>query len=152
MTKRNRIGIVLALLALSLPATLRAQGPFRLPGLDGGELTEASLSQGAVIVVVWAGWSPRCRDIVARVNQLAGTWSGQARVVTINFQESAADARSFLSGQRLSAAVFMDEDGAFSKQNAVTTLPSLLVFRDGRNRYRGRLPDDPSQVITQALR
>lgn len=152
MRNRSRVGIVLAFLALSLPATLGAQGPFRLPGLDGGELTEASLSQGAVIVVVWAGWSPRCRDIVSKVNELSRSWNGQARVVTINFQESAADARSFLAGQRLSAQVYMDEDGAFSKQNAVTTLPSLLVFRDGRNRYRGRLPDDPSQVITQALR
>ncbi len=152
MTRSKTAGFVLALVLLLLPVTARAQGNFRLPGLDSGNLTEASLAQGVVVVVVWAGWSPRCRDIVERVNAISGKWGGQARVVTVNFQESASDARSFLTGQKLAVPVFLDEDGSFSKTNAVTTLPSLLVFRDGRNRYRGRLPDDPSQVISQALR
>ena len=32
----------------------------------------AELEQGPAIVVVWASWSPRCRDVVPRVN---AAWS-----------------------------------------------------------------------------
>jgi hypothetical protein len=33
----------------------------------------------------------------------------------------------------------------------VTNLPGLLVFKDGEAAYRGKLPDDPDQVISQIL-
>ncbi len=47
--------------------------------------------------------------------------------------------------------MFLDPDGAFSKKHAVTTLPSLVVFKDGRSGYRGKLPEDPDSVIAQVL-
>lgn len=140
----------LALALLLLAAPLAAQD-FRLPGLQGGQLTQSDLAQGATIVVVWASWSPKCRDIVQRVDAIEERWGDRARVVTVNFQEDRATAREFLSGQGLSAPVFLDEDGAFSKKNSVTTLPGLLVVRDGTTGYRGRLPDDPDRVIGEIL-
>jgi len=140
-----------------LAATLLAASPVlgqadvRLPGLDGGQLTVADLSRGPVVILVWASWSPRCRDIVGRANAVAATWGGKARVVTVNFQEDVSAIREFLAGQKLSVPVYLDRDGAFSKAHAVTTLPGLIVFRDGQARYAGKLPADLDATLQTLL-
>jgi thiol-disulfide isomerase/thioredoxin len=139
---------VLLGLAVTLPAS--AQGP-RLAGLQGGQLTEADLAQGATVIVVWASWSPRGKDIVDRVNAIQGRWGSRARVVTVNFQEDRGTVEGFLAGKRLAVPVYLDSDGAFSKKHAVTTLPGLLVVRDGNVAYRGRLPDDPTSILAETL-
>lgn len=140
------------LLVLGLLAAPLSAQDLRLPGLQGGQLTDANLAQGATILVVWASWSPKCRDIVDRVNGIQGRWGQSARVVTVNFQEDRAAVQEFLSGQRFSVPVYLDLDGAFSKKHSITTLPGLLVVRDGATAYRGRLPDDPDAVISEILR
>lgn len=150
--RRHRRGtaafaLILALLAGS-PAF--AQGPV-LQGLGGERLSEADLAEGATIFIIWASWSPHSRNVVERVNQVAQRWSGKARVVTVNFQEDRGAVESFLAGKNMGATVFLDADGAFSKKYAVATLPGLLVIKDGRIAYRGKLPDDPDRVIVEIL-
>lgn len=139
-------------LLLVLPsAGLAQRGDVELAGLDGGTLKEAQLLEGASIVVIWASWSPRCRDIVERANGLHAKWNARAKVLTVDFQEEPGAIREFLSGQRLRPPVFLDRNGAFSKKNAVTTLPGLLIYKDGRVLYRGKLPDDADSLISQVL-
>ena len=142
------LAVVLHGLALALPA---AAQDLRLPGLRGGELTEGDLSRGATVIVIWASWSPRGKDVVARVNAIDRRWRSQARVVTVNFQEDRRTVEEFLAGQNLSAPVYLDADGAFSKKHAVTTLPGLLVIKDGNVAYRGRLTDDPDSILQENL-
>lgn len=142
------LAVVLVGLALALPAPAQ---DVRLPGLRGGQLTDGDLAQGATVIVVWASWSPRGKDIVDRVNAIERRWGNRARVVTVNFQEDRGTVQEFLSGQNLSAPVYLDADGAFSKKHAVTTLPGLLVIRDGSVAYRGRLPDDPASILDETL-
>ena len=152
-TPRRRLGAVLAVLALAAAAftgAAAAQG-MRLTGLGGEQLSEGDLSQGTTIVVVWASWSPRSRDIVARVNPLAQRWGGRARVVTVNYQEDRGAVEGFLAGKGMAAPVFLDADGAFSKKYAVATLPGLLILKDGNVAFRGKLPDDPDKVIVEIL-
>ncbi|HMB54282.1 MAG TPA: mycothiol system anti-sigma-R factor [Thermoanaerobaculia bacterium] len=151
VTLRTTVLGVLVLALLASAAAAFAQESITLRGLGGETLSEADLNRGATIVVVWASWSPRGRDIDGRVRAIAQRWGGQARVVTVNFQEDRATVESFLSGKNLGAPVFLDEDGRFAKKNAVTNLPALLVMRDGRVAFRGKLPDDPDEVLTQAL-
>lgn len=140
------------LLSAGLLAAAGIPPNLRLKGLRGGELTSGDLSRGAQIVVVWASWSPRCRDIVERVNALNARWSDRARVLTIDFQEDAAKVEEFLRGRSLAAPVYLDGDGAASKALAVTSLPGLVVVRDGEIRYQGRLPDDVDALLGDLLR
>lgn len=140
--------VVLALVALAVPA---AAQEIRLQGMGGERLADADLARGTTIVVVWASWSPRSRDIVARVNPLASRWGGRARVITVNFQEERGAVEGFLSGKGLGAPVFLDPDGSFSKKYAMATLPGLLIIKDGQVVYRGKLPDDPDRVISEFL-
>lgn len=131
-------------------APLGAQGG-SLRGLRGEQLAESDLTQGTTIIVVWASWSPKSRDIVQRVNPLAQRWGGRARVITVNFQEERGAVEGFLAGKGLSVPVFLDGDGAFSKKYAVATLPGLLILKDGQVAFRGKLPDDPDRVIGEIL-
>lgn len=153
-TRPRRPGAVTALVVASflLVTPFAEAQDMDLPGLQGGRLTGADLTQGATVLVVWASWSPKCRDIVPRVNAIADRWGNRARVVTVNFQEDRQTVQEFLTGKGLSVPVFLDLDGSFSKKNSVTTLPGLLVIRNGSTAYRGRLPDDPGGVIGEILR
>lgn len=143
---------LLILAAVLVPASGHAQGrPFKLEGLQGGALGPADFAQGVVIVVVWASWSPHCRDIVPQVDRIATNWSSQAKVIMVNFQEDRADAEAFLAGGRPVAPVFLDQSGAFSKAHSVTNLPGLVIFKDGATAFSGKLPRDPDSIISQTL-
>jgi thiol-disulfide isomerase/thioredoxin len=143
------LGVLLVTATAPVPAG--AQG-FHLRGAKGEQLADSDLSQGTAIVVLWASWSPRSRDIVVRVNPLAERWGGRARVVTVNFQEDTAAVDGFLAGKGLAAPVFFDADGAFSKKYGIATLPGLLVVKDGQVVYSGKLPDDPDPLLAKLLR
>ncbi len=142
---RGRWWIFCLLLSLAVVPGLSAQA--ELAALDGGPLREASLTRDPTIVVVWASWSPRCRRIVEQVNALQKQWGNKARVITINFQEEPEVARAFLAGKTMNAPVFLDRDGAFSKKHAVTWLPGLLVFKDGKIPYKGRFAADADRTL-----
>jgi thiol-disulfide isomerase/thioredoxin len=144
-------GATALMILLMAGAALAQGGGVALKGLAGGQLTEADLAKGETIVVVWASWSPRSRDIVERVNQIESEWGDSARVVTVNFQEDRATIEAYLEGMGLTAPVFMDSKGAFSKSHSVTTLPGILIYKDGEVVHRGRLPLDASALIGRVL-
>ncbi len=123
----------------------------KLTGLKGERLSDADLVRGAIVVVVWASWSPRSRDIVERVRLLAGRWGQRARVVTVDFEEDRPTVEAFLAGKALGVTVFLDTDGAFSKKYAIASLPGLLVLKEGKSVYHGKLPDDPDRLIADLL-
>ena len=41
-----------------------------LEGLNGETLSDVEVREGSTVIVVWASWSPRCQDIVPRVQSL----------------------------------------------------------------------------------
>jgi thiol-disulfide isomerase/thioredoxin len=144
--------VFLSLAALAHFACARADAQVvALSCLGGERLSESDLARGATIVVVWASWSPRSRDIVQRVNPIVSRWSGSARVVTVNFQEERQAVEGFLAGKGFSAPVCMDPDGVFSRRYNVATLPGLLVVKDGQVAYRGKLTDDVDRIIAGLL-
>jgi thiol-disulfide isomerase/thioredoxin len=147
------VGALACLMALVMAASPAwPQGSsVELPGLGGGQLRETELQSGDSIVVVWASWSPRGRDIVRRVNAIEKSWGNRARVLTVNFQEDRAAVESFLDGKQLAVPVYLDSTGVFSKKNAVTTLPGLLIYKNGKVAHRGRLPDDAEALIGRIL-
>jgi len=139
------------LVVASASIALAQQPEITLDGLDGGKLHEAELLKQTSLVVVWASWSPHCRQIPEQVAALKREWGGKARVVTVDFEEGARTVREFLANRPMRAPVFLDSDGAFSKKYGVTSLPGLVVFKDGKPVYRGRYPDDPKTVLSPIL-
>lgn len=142
----------ITLFAGAVSESAEAASGSALPGLRGGQLTSADLAQGTHIIVVWASWSPRCRDIGPRVDELAQRFAGAGRVVTVDFQEEPAAVEEFLRQHPIGAPIFLDRDGEFSKGHAVTTLPGLIVIRQGDVLFQGRLASDATSQVEELLR
>lgn len=158
--RERRLSMVMVALGLAVatvvpgPLSAASEVPsnLRLVGLRGGELTARDLSGGAHVIVVWASWSPRCRDIIERVEEIEGRWRGRARVVSVDFQEESAAVEQFLRGKSARVPVFLDRDGSFAKALEVTTLPGLVVVRDGAVRFQGKMPADVDKLLEETLR
>lgn len=150
--RRRAAGLVAALLLLLVAPALPATGD--LAGLRGGRLTEAELARGTHVVIVWASWSPKCRDLVPRANAVARAAGGRARVITVAFRDPPADVEAFLRGRDLRVPVYLDPAGAFAKDHAITDLPGLLILRDGTAAFRGAMPSaaDAAEVLGRHLR
>ena len=147
-----RAWIAVMVVLFLLPAATVAQGrPFQLEGLSGGSLGPADFDQGVVIVVVWASWSPHCRNIDSRANAIGDRWGAQARVIMVDFQEDRSEVEAFLSGKNIKVPVYLDQSGAFSKKHSVTNLPGLVIFKDGNVAFSGKLSRDPNSIISQTL-
>ena len=140
------------LLAVALGGALAAQASWELPGLAGGSLSSNDVASGTTVMIVFAGWSPHCADIVQRTNALAGRLGGRARVVMVDFQEDPAEVSAFLEGKGARAPVYLDSDGTFSKQHRVITLPGMVVYRDGAVTFQGKMPQDAEAAVGGARR
>jgi thioredoxin 1 len=81
---------------------------------------EVAQSSGVVLVDVWAAWCPPCRVIKPILEELAGSYEGQARILTLDADDNPETASRF----------------------AVRSLPTVLFFRDGvlQDRLVGALP------------
>lgn len=141
-----------ALLALSFAfgPSLGAQ-PLRLPALNGPDLTTAQLETGNALLVVWTSWSRNCADIVQRINALEARFGGKAKIYAVSFNEDRSAVEQFLAGKKLAVPVVLDADGAFSKKNAITALPGLVVFQEGRITWTGKLPEAPDELLSGLL-
>jgi len=146
------VALTLLLGAFACQAGAASGSKLQIKGLDRGSLSDSDLNSGTSILIFFAGWSPRCRDVVERANQIQGKWGEKARVGLIDFQESEADIRSFLKGANTTVPVYLDSDGEFSKRFAVTQLPYLLIMREGKVLSQGRLPEDADKAIASALK
>ena len=81
------------------------------------EVTEA---EGPVLVDFWAEWCPPCRMIAPSIDALATAYSGRAKVGKLNVDENPAVAQAF----------------------GIRSIPTLLVFQDGKvvDQQIGALP------------
>lgn len=152
-TSDRRVLRVLALVvvvALALTSAVMAQG-IRLDGVAGGSLTDADLGRGTTVVVFFATWSPRGRNLGERIQAVTRSAGGKATVVAVNYQEDRATVAEFLAGTALGVPVFLDIDGALAKKYKMANLPGLLVLKNGTAAFQGRLPDDPAAVLTPIL-
>lgn len=139
-----------ALLAVALGVPASAAGELR--EMRGGNLQAAGISDQDVIVILWASWSPRCRDIVERVNGLNAKWSSKARVVAMSFNEDRADVEAFLAGKEARVAVVLDQGGEFAKGNGITSLPGVVLVRGGKVVHAGKMPDDIDSLLGSHFR
>ncbi len=150
----RRLAVSLLAAAVALLAALPVPGwaeDVNLSCLDGSHLSDADLAHGVTVVVVWASWSPRSRDIAERVSAISRRWGSHARVMAVSFQEERPTVARFAAGKSFGAPVCMDSDGTFSHKYNIATLPGLVVVRDGQVVHGGRLGDDADQILGDLL-
>jgi len=87
---------------------------------DDNWKTEVTEAKGPVLVDFWAEWCPPCRLIAPSIEALATAYSGRAKVGKLNVDENPAVAQAF----------------------GIRSIPTLLVFQDGKvvDQQIGALP------------
>lgn len=134
---------ILALLLLSPAGAVEIAG---LTHLDGTSV-KADDVPGDSLFIVFSTWSPKCRDILERVNELQEDWGDRTDIFLVNFQEDKAAVDEFVGGRSLSVPVLLDREASFSKKHKITYLPSVLAVKDGSAAFRGRLPVDAKPIL-----
>jgi thioredoxin 1 len=71
---------------------------------------EVLQSQTPVLVDFWAAWCQPCKAIAASLTQIASDMAGRAVIAKVN----------------------VDESGDLSNRFGIRSIPTLMVFKDGR--------------------
>ncbi|MDR1429721.1 MAG: thioredoxin [Spirochaetaceae bacterium] len=81
------------------------------------EVTDSSVP---VLVDFWAAWCGPCKMISPMLEQIADEYSGKLKLGKVN----------------------VDEEAALAEQHDITSIPTLVVYKDGQivNQHSGALP------------
>ena len=87
--------------------------------------------QGPVLVDFWAPWCGPCRMVSPVIDRLAGEYSGRVKMAKLN----------------------VDENPIVSSRYNIRSIPSLMLFRDGRvvNTLMGAQPKEVIERHIQAV-
>lgn len=99
---------------------------------DGNFQEEVLTAKEPVLVDFWAAWCGPCKMIAPVVEELAADFAGKAKVGKLN----------------------VDEYGKTAQQYGVMSIPTLILFKDGKEQTRivgFRPKGELANLIEQAL-
>lgn len=82
--------------------------------MDKDKLKQLSQEKGTVLVEIYASWCPHCRKMMPVVDDVKALLAGKAAVYQFD----------------------IDENQAFADELGVETIPTFIVFKDGKEVWR----------------
>jgi len=114
-----------------------------------------SSKSGIVSLTFWCSFCHSCRDMEARLNQVAKDWENEASVSAIDASagDTAERVRSFAKSKGLTLPILLDPPGASADLFGVRVTTTTVVI-DGKGilRYRGRFAHGTTAYAEDALK
>lgn len=108
---------------------------FSLRTLDGQNISLSSLRGKVVLINIWASWCPPCRAEMPAIERVYNTYKGKGLVVLAidsTVQDTLQNAQTFVSENKLSFPILIDDIGTATRLYRVQSLPtSIFVGPDG---------------------
>jgi len=153
-TRRRRIGVLVAWLALLVPTAwaggLKTGEPApaaTLVTLDGQTISTEALRGQVVVLTFWASWCEHCRDELPLLSRYAQEHRAQGlRVLAFGIDDDDSES---LAKARAVANTLSFPVGLLARSQAVgygrmwRVPTSFVIDRDGRLRYNGWQAKDP---------
>jgi cytochrome c biogenesis protein CcmG/thiol:disulfide interchange protein DsbE len=107
---------------------------FATKDLQGGDVSLAALKGNVVVLDFWATWCPPCRESLPPLSQLEKDMAPKGvKVFAVNQGESKDVARKFITEQKLTVPVLLDESQKIGEAYKVEGIPQTVVIgKDGK--------------------
>ena len=122
--------VVIAAAVLGPRAHPRSRAAPALPSqvLVSPRLTLANLRGKPALVNFWASWCDPCRREATAIEQFARDLHGRARLVGVNWNDSASGAHAFVSRYRWTFPNLRDPNGVVGANYGITGLPTTVLL------------------------
>lgn len=106
---------------------------FKLPDLDGKEVSLDQYKGQVVMLDFWATWCNPCRISMPILEQLQKEYPKNMVLLAINLQESRDEVRSFIREQGLNPShVLLDQKGELGQMYGTDSIPmQVLIDKEG---------------------
>ena len=109
---------------------------FKLPDLDGREISLEGFKGKIVLLDFWATWCSPCRMTMPVVENLSREYSDEMVVLAVNLRESKDVIGKYAYEQAISAQILLDEEGNVSASYGAYAIPmQFLIDRSGIVRH-----------------
>ena len=110
-----------------------------LRSLDGAKFNLADQAGKVILIDAWATWCPPCRESLPHLQKLASDrrLASQGLVVwAINQAEAPDTVKNFLTENRYSFTVLLDNDDLMGNSYGISGIPTTLIIgRDGSVKF-----------------
>lgn len=127
---------------------------FRLPKMDGSEISLADLKGRPTVLIFWTAWCAVCKEEAPVFNSLAEKYEPRGvRVLGINIQDSIARTQGGIKDFGIRYTVARDADARVARQYSVKGTPTIILLdHKGVVQYFGNaLPADYSARLDALL-
>ena len=169
MTRKIWVGSVL-LACLAVSGCARREPPvagaaevgrpapaFKLPDLEGKQVSLAEFRGKIVLVDFWATWCGPCRMTMPMLESLGREYADSMVLLAVNLQETPDVVGEYVRSQSIRSRILLDEEGSVGMAYGTESIPMhFLIDREGILRqvhagyYSGMEADLRSEI--EALR
>lgn len=101
---------------------------FKLKTLEGGSIHTPEDFKGQVLLLdFWASWCPPCKVSLPELQRMDEAYKG-LKVVTINIDDDAANAKKFMKKHGLSMTTLFDEKKEVVEAYGVEAMPTAVII------------------------
>jgi len=109
---------------------------FKLPDLEGREISLENFKGKIVLLDFWATWCNPCRMTMPVVEKLSKEYPKDLVLLAVNLQESKKIVEKYAFEQAISSQILLDEKGTVSTAYGASAIPmQFLIDRSGVVRH-----------------